>query len=118
LFGLPSQSDQPAEQTGLQAPAEHEVEPCALLQVVPHAPQLVTLVFRFVSQPFAGLPSQLPQPLRQTGAQLPATQPVMPFGFEHCWPQPPQLFTLVVMFVSQPLPALPSQLAKPGAQPS
>jgi hypothetical protein len=29
-------------------------------QVVPQVPQLVSVVFVFVSQPFAALPSQLP----------------------------------------------------------
>lgn len=115
---LPSQLPQPAAQTGAQLPALHEVVPCALVHPSPQAPQLLTLFVRFVSQPLFGFPSQLPQPPRHAGAQPPETQAVLPFGLTQVWPQPPQLLTLVLMLVSHPLPELPSQLAKPGVQPS
>ena len=38
-------------------PAEHTLP---VGHAVPHAPQLLPLVLRFVSQPFAAMPSQLP----------------------------------------------------------
>jgi hypothetical protein len=48
--------------------------------------------------------------------QVPETQLVVPFGFEHAVPQAPQLLALLLVFVSQPLFGLPSQLEKPPAQ--
>jgi hypothetical protein len=42
------------------------------LQLLPHVPQLVDVVYRFVSQPSAQPPLQLPQPELQ--AQAPALQ--------------------------------------------
>jgi hypothetical protein len=72
----------------------------------------------FVSQPLLPLPSQLPQPGLQAGMQAPPVHMVAPFGLTQGMLQPPQLLTLFWMLVSQPLPALPSQLANPGLQPS
>jgi len=43
-----------------------------VLQLLPHDPQLVAVVYRFVSQPSAQPPLQLPQPELQ--AQAPALQ--------------------------------------------
>jgi hypothetical protein len=78
LFGLPSQLPAPAAQLGTHAPETHAVVPFALLQVTPQAPQLVVVVCRFVSQPSARLPLQLPQPGAHTGAHAPAVQEVVP----------------------------------------
>jgi hypothetical protein len=47
-------------------------------QELPQLPQLAVLVCVFVSQPLAALPSQLPNPARQVGAQAPAVQVVVP----------------------------------------
>jgi hypothetical protein len=90
LFLLPSQLPQPTAQTGAQTPREHEVVPCAFVHVVPQAPQLATELWVFVSQPFCALPSQLPQPIAQVGAQTPPWQAVVPLGFEHATPHAPQ----------------------------
>lgn len=59
----PLQSAKPA----LQLPREHvelaqAATPLATEHALPHEPQLVTLVVRFVSHPFAELPSQSPSP--------------------------------------------------------
>jgi hypothetical protein len=42
----------------LQVPVLHEAVPFALLHTVPQAPQLLTLVFLFVSQPSEYSPLQ------------------------------------------------------------
>ena len=39
-------------------PEAHVVDPWALEQAMPQAPQLAVLVCRFASQPLLGLPSQ------------------------------------------------------------
>jgi len=44
------------------------------------------------------------------------TQPGVPFWTAHTLVHEPQAFTLLVRVVSQPLPALASQLPKPAAQ--
>src|SRR6185436_7304958 len=80
--------------------------------VTPHAPQFEA-VLSGVSQPLRMLPSQSPKPELQVGTQAPAVHTVGPFALEHPSPHPPQLPTLVCVFVSQPLFALLSQLPKP-----
>ena len=56
---LASQLPKPALHTGVQRPDTQDVVPFMFAHAVPHAPQLVELVLRFVSQPLFGLPSQL-----------------------------------------------------------
>ena len=115
FFGLPSQSAYPAVHAGTQTLAVQTVVPCALLHAWPHAPQLVTLVARFASHPFTGLPSQLPNPPLQVGTQVPAVHVVVPLTLWHAVPQAPQLETFVFRFASHPFPpAFPSQLPKPA----
>jgi hypothetical protein len=83
--------------------------------MTPQPPQLLS-VFRFVSQPFEYKPSQSANPLaHERTAQLPAVHVGVPLATKHAMPQPPQLFTSVVVVVSQPLPALPSQSPLPAA---
>ena len=118
LLAMPSQLPQPGAQLGTQLPAVQVVVPCGLVHESPHEPQLATLFVRFVSQPLLPLPSQLPKPGKHAGMHAPPVHIVEPFGLMHGRLQPPQLFTLFWTLVSQPLPELPSQLAKPGAQPS
>jgi hypothetical protein len=73
-------------------------------QVLPQLPQCVAVV-RSASQPLLGLPSQLPQPAEQLGAQarLPALPPqlVVPWEFVHWTLQDPQA-AVVFSCVSQP----------------
>lgn len=99
---------------GEQTPEIQLVEPLGLVHADRHAPQLLMLLCRFVSQPLTGLPSQLEKPAAHTGEQVPETQLVVPFGFEHTVPQPPQLLMLLLVLVSQPLLGLPSQSAVPA----
>jgi hypothetical protein len=117
LFGLLSQLAKPALQTGWQTPLAQLVVPCALVQVLPHVPQLLMLLVMFVSQPVEYCPSQLANPALQVATwQVPLTQVAVPLATEHLLPQNPQLLRLFVMFVSQPLAYWPSQLAKPVLQ--
>jgi hypothetical protein len=75
-------------------------------------PQFVTVVVA-VSQPFLAFPSQLPKPALHVGTQAPAVHTVVPLGFVHASPHPPQCGTEVWVLVSQPLFGLLSQLPKP-----
>lgn len=116
LFGLPSQSRKLPVHVGTQAPAVQVVEPFGLTQPFPQEPQLVRLDCRLVSQPFTGLPSQLAQPAPQVGEHVPKLHVVEPHEFVHATLQAPQLSRSVLVFVSQPLIALPSQFAEPPLQ--
>ena len=52
LATMPSQLAQPASQVPMpQTPAAHDAVAWGMLHAVPHAPQAVTVVLRFVSQP-------------------------------------------------------------------
>jgi len=109
LAGLPSQSPQPASHVlSWQVPVAQLSEACARLHWVPQEMQSES-VFRLVSQPLLGLPSQLSQPPAQSGAQAPDMQDVVPFGFVHALVHEPQLVS-VLSALSQPFDALPSQL--------
>jgi hypothetical protein len=117
LRALLSQLPQPALQTMAHAPAEQEALPLVVLHGALQEPQWVRLVWVFVSQPFVATPSQLPQPLEQVpSVQTPLTQVSPAFGRSQSFPQPPQWVRLVLVLASQPLAALPSQSAVPGAQ--
>jgi hypothetical protein len=109
----------------VHAPA---VQLCPAAHTCPHAPQLLGLVKRLVSQPSAIMPLQLPKPaLHVAREQRPPTHDEFAFGEEHTWPHPPQLRTSVVTVVQTPphklwpagqpgvtqLP-VPSQTAPPG----
>jgi hypothetical protein len=99
-----------------QAPALHEAVPLFVLQAFVQLPQRAGLVFRFVSQPFAALPSQLPKPVLQVMAQTPVLQEAVPFVELHALLQLPQRATSVFKLVSQPLAVLLSQFANPELQ--
>jgi hypothetical protein len=73
-------------------------------------------VFRLVSQPLFGFPSQFAKPEAHVGAHVPLLHVVAPFAFVHETPQAPQFVALVFRFASQPLAALPSQFPKPVLQ--
>ncbi|HUP86559.1 MAG TPA: hypothetical protein VM143_12900 [Acidimicrobiales bacterium] len=83
-------------------------------QETPHAPQLVLLVARFVSQPSAALPLQFANPALQVPTwHCPLTQTAEPLATLQTFPHAPQLEILDAMFVSQPSPAFPLQFANP-----
>jgi hypothetical protein len=88
-------------------------------QLVPQVPQLAPSELRFVSQPLAPLPSQLPQPALQACPQLLAAHvgAALVQSFGQVTPQPPQLFTSAVVLVSQPL-RLTFSLALQSAKPA
>jgi hypothetical protein len=95
------------------------VQTCPTAQTCPQAPQLLTLVTRLVSQPFAERPSQLPKPaLHDATVQTPLVQAAAPFAPPHDTPHAPQLLMLVRRLVSQPFAEMPSQLPKPAMQDS
>lgn len=110
-----SQLRKPVAQTGAHAPATHEVVPFAFVHFVPQVLQLFTSVCVFASQPFLGFPSQLWNPVEQTGTQAPDTHEVEPLAFVQGELHAPQS-VVVVMDLSQPLAALTSQSAKPALQ--
>jgi len=111
LLALPSQSDQPLEQEGAHSPEAQPVVPWPLVHSVLQLPQLEVLVKMFTSHPLACWLSQLEYPVLQlTSRQTPPPQLSVALGMLHPWPQLLQL-ARVLMAVSQPLLALPSQLA-------
>lgn len=86
-----------------------------MLHVIPQLPQFC-VVLRAVSHPFAAFASQLPKPLLHAMLQAPPPQLAVPFVALHALPHVPQWETLPRTLVSQPLPALPSQLPNPALQ--
>ena len=98
------------------APATHAIvafETAA--QVVPHPPQLVT-VLSARSQPFVELPSQLPHPALQVDRHDPIEQLADAFArVGHATPHAPQS-VVVRTFRSQPFATAASQSAKPVPQ--
>jgi hypothetical protein len=113
---LPSQLPKPASHpTSWQVPPEHDSVAFGMSQATPQAPQLVS-VFRLVSHPLVGSPSQFAKPVAQVGAHTPFVQVVVPFALEQTVPQVPQFAGLVFRFASQPLAATPSQLPNPALQ--
>jgi hypothetical protein len=116
LVKLLSQLPKPGLQANAQALLVHvPVAFARPAQLVPQAPQFVALVRRSVSQPLVPMRSQSPEPAEQVRVHTPATQlAVLPVGAVHTVPQAPQFITLLLVRVSQPLAALPSQLAKPA----
>ena len=88
--GFPSQFPQPGLQVKPHIAAPHVATAfCGVAQTLPHEPQWAELS-RAVSQPFAGFPSQSPQPVAHAKAQLPATQVAVAFGgLGHTLPQAP-----------------------------
>ncbi len=116
LAELPSQLPKPALQAPkAQEPLEHKAEALGKLQDLPQEPQL-EMEERGVSQPLAGLPSQLPKPaLQAPKAQEPLEHKAEALGKLQDLPQEPQL-EMEERGVSQPLAELPSQLPKPALQ--
>jgi hypothetical protein len=85
----------------------------ALGQLVPHAPQLLTVLVRLTSQPLLALPSQFPKPAVHVKLHvLEAHTAVALVAPVQTRPHAPQLPVAVVRLTSQPLLALPSQSPK------
>jgi hypothetical protein len=113
FVGSPSQLPQLVLQVpSVQTPLEHVSVAFARLQTCPQAPQFARLVLRFVSQPFAPLPSQSPSPgLHTVTPHVPLTQFGVPPVAGHTFPHVPQFVRLVWVFTSQPFEVTPSQFA-------
>ena len=110
---LPLPSQQPLGQLlALQTQVEF-TQVCPEGQTCPQAPQLLRSVCKFVSQPLARFPSQLPKPALQEIWQVLLTQLAVPLVELQTFAHDPQWFGSVTVFVSQPLDAMPSQSAKP-----
>jgi hypothetical protein len=92
----------------VHAPPVQAGVPFAAAHALPQLPQLVAVVV-LVSQPLVAIPSQLPQPAPQVGTQALPVQAVVPCALVQVVPQAPQLDALLLMSVSQPVVALPSQ---------
>jgi hypothetical protein len=116
LTRFPSQLPNPALQTGAHRLDTQLVVPWPFVQFVPHVPQFAVVLVRFTSQPVDAKPSQFPKPPLQAIEQVPLPHDGVPFVLLHAWPQPPQWAVLVLVFVSQPFTALPSQLPNPALQ--
>ena len=116
LTGSLSQFPYPVAQVIPQTPAVQVAVPLVALHPVAQVPQFAVFVLVFVSQPFAAFPSQFAKPAAQVIPQTPAVQVAVPLVALHTLPQPPQLPTLVFVFVSQPLVVPLSQSPKPEAQ--
>jgi hypothetical protein len=114
---LPLQSPHPdAHDATWHAPVAQVAVPFATAQATPQPPQFVVVVSA-VSQPFAGLPSQSPQPASQ--AAMPHVVPVhegVPWATVHTMPQPPHAAGLFVVGVSHPSATLALQSANPALQ--
>jgi hypothetical protein len=95
-------------------PPKQTAAALAKLHAVVHTPQCAASVLRFVSQPFAALASQLPKPELQVIPQAPPLQVAVPFVPLHKVPHAPQFAGAVLVLVSHPFVALPSQLPNPA----
>lgn len=100
----------------LQAPHVPPPQFWPVAQARPQAPQLALLLSRSTSHPSAGLLLQSPLPALHTMLHWPPMQLAAPPAWLHALLQPPQLFVSVLVLVSQPLEAFPSQSPNPPAQ--
>ena len=115
LFGFASQSPQSEPLHVKEQPVEPQaVVPCAFVHESPQLRQFDVVPF-WVSQPAWLVQSKNPE-LQAETVQVPVEHEDVAFGKLQVTPQSPQ-FVRVWRSVSQPLPALPSQLLKPVAQP-
>ena len=116
LFALPSQFPYPRLQTMPQLSPVQFAVPFVELHAFPQAPQFAGELSSSVSQPFARLPSQLPQPGLHPMPQTPAVQLGVPLAELQTLPQMPQLPTSSDSDCSQPSEASPLQLPQPVSQ--
>ena len=108
---LPLQSPKPAVQAIEQALPLQLAVPLVLLHAAPHPPQLDTVLVVLTSQPSAVTLLQLAKPVVHPAmAQAPPAQAGVALVREQALLHAPQLPTLRLVLVSQPLPTLLSQL--------
>ncbi len=118
LPGAPSQSSKPVLHARPQRPVSQRAAALAPAgHTLPQVPQWDRLVRVSVSQPLAGLPSQLLKPAVQPAMpHTPALQEGVPLGTAQTRPQAPQWRTSSASTVSQPLASMPSQSPRPMVQ--
>jgi hypothetical protein len=115
FVALPSQLPKPVLQLATaQAPEVHAGTAFVRLHTVPQAPQLLTLLVVFTSQPSAGLLLQSRKPVLQVNEHAPPLHVGAALAKEHALPQAPQLPVLVLVFTSQPSLGLLLQSRKPA----
>lgn len=112
----PSQSAKVPLQAIEHAPPLQLGVPFTLLHAFPQVPQCSTLMPVFTSQPFSTLPSQFMNGAVQVMAHAPPVHDGVPPVLLQALPQAPQCSTFEFLSTSQPLAALPSQLAKDPVQ--
>ncbi len=114
----PSQSPKPMlHDTIVQPPFEQPAVAFGKLHTVPHAPQLFTFVFTFVSQPSEAARLQSANGAAHTSTrQLPIVHFVDAFGSEQALSHVPQFCGSVCVLISQPSFETPLQLEKPASQ--
>jgi hypothetical protein len=115
--GLPLQSAKPVLHAAMvQRPTVQAAVALASAHTRPQPPHAAAVLLVFTSHPSAGLPLQSAKPaLHAAIAQRPPAQRGEALVRSHTVPQAPQLRASVPRSVSQPLPALPSQLPRPAA---
>lgn len=111
LTALPSQLPKPMlHAPSVQLPVVHDAAALGREHTIPHAPQWLVLLLVLVSQPLLSVPSQSPKPALHVPIEHTlAAHAGAALLRVHATPQPPQLEVLLVMLISQPLPALLSQ---------
>ena len=103
-----------AQPPALQA-SDETLPTQSLEHLLPQAPQLLTSLVRFTSQPSVYWPSQSEKPALQAATtQVELEHAAVPFATEHRWLHVPQLFTFEVVFVSQPSPGLAVAVGEAG----
>lgn len=113
----PSQFPNPALHAwSWQAPLKHVADALAKAHAEPHAPQLPTDEFKFVSHPFAALASQSPNPGSHAMLQDPPEHVGLPLVALQTRPHVPQLLGSVPVATSHPVPYERSQLENPVLQ--
>lgn len=115
-----SQLAKPALHSAIaHAPAVHVAVALGNEHVLPHTPQLFTLVCVLTSQPLLAIRSQSAKPALQLAiAHAPAVQVLTAFASAHVRPHAPQLDRLLFTSISQPFVATRSQSRKPGLHPT
>jgi hypothetical protein len=93
----------------------HVGVPFCVAHMTPHEPQF-PIVVSVASHPLATLLSQLPKPGLHESVHIPFEQLGVSLTVLQTLPHVPQLFGSVPVEVSQLVPGLPGQWAKPGLQ--
>jgi hypothetical protein len=111
----PSQSPNPAAHAcRLHAPLKHVAVAWLNVHAFAHAPQFVTLPFRFVSHPFAAFRSQSPNPAVHATPHALPVQLGVPFDELHTRPHDPQFSSSSDVRTSHPVAYDRSQFANPA----